>query len=304
MRLQKKTSLLIRLEQEKQNSYEDIESQDFLQEEESPGLLTFGGHLEVLRKMLFRIILVVVILGIVIFCFKQETFEIILAPHNSDFHTFRFIEEILNKIGWEFHFKQYDIPLISTELSAQFMTHITVSCILAVLLASPYIVFELFKFISPALYESEKRYSYLVAGIIYFLFILGLLMSYFVLMPISFQFLATYQVSENISNTITLDSYISTFTTLTFMMGVVFQLPVFAYVLGKMGFITDGVLKRYRKYAFVLIMVIAAIITPPDLFTLILVTIPIYGLYEVSIWVLKKFGKSEEEIALSPSEQD
>ena len=304
MRLQKKTSLLIRLEQEKQNSYEEIESQDFLQEEESPGLLTFGGHLEVLRKMLFRIILVVVILGIVIFCFKQETFEIILAPHNSDFHTFRFIEEILNKIGWEFHFKQYDIPLISTELSAQFMTHITVSCILAVLLASPYIVFELFKFISPALYESEKRYSYLVAGIIYFLFILGLLMSYFVLMPISFQFLATYQVSENISNTITLDSYISTFTTLTFMMGVVFQLPVFAYVLGKMGFITDGVLKRYRKYAFVLIMVIAAIITPPDLFTLILVTIPIYGLYEVSIWVLKKFGKSEEEIALSPSEQD
>lgn len=304
MRLQKKTSLLIRLEQEKQNSYEEIESQDFLHEEESPGLLTFGGHLEVLRKMLFRIILVVVILGIVIFCFKQETFEIILAPHDSDFHTFRFIEEILNKIGWEFHFKQYDIPLISTELSAQFMTHITVSCILAVLLASPYIVFELFKFISPALYESEKRYSYLVAGIIYFLFILGLLMSYFVLMPISFQFLATYQVSENISNTITLDSYISTFTTLTFMMGVVFQLPVFAYVLGKMGFITDGVLKRYRKYAFVLIMVIAAIITPPDLFTLILVTIPIYGLYEASIWVLKKFGKSEEEIALSPSEQD
>lgn len=254
------------------------------------GLLTFGGHLEVLRKMLFRIILVVVALGIVIFCFKQETFEIILAPHNSDFHTFRFVENFLNKIGWEFHFQQYDIPLISTELSAQFMTHITVSCILAVLLASPYIVFELFRFISPALYESEKRYSYLVAGIIYFLFILGLLMSYFVLMPISFQFLATYQVNENITNTITLDSYISTFTTITFMMGVVFQLPVFAYVLGKMGLITAGVLKRYRKYAFVLIMVIAAIITPPDLFTLVLVTIPIYGLYEVSIWVLKRFG--------------
>ena len=259
------------------------------QEQEGTGLLTFGGHLEVLRKMLFRIILVVVDLGVIIFSFKQETFEIILAPHNSDFHTFRFIEKILSTLGWEFRFQQYDIPLISTELSAQFMTHITVSCILAVLLASPYIVFELFRFISPALYESEKRYSYLVAGIIYFLFILGLLMSYFVLMPISFQFLATYQVNDNITNTITLDSYISTFTTLTFMMGVVFQLPVFAYVLGKMGFITADVLKKYRKYAFVLIMVIAAVITPPDLFTLVLVTLPIYGLYEVSIWVLKRF---------------
>ena len=271
------------------------EEPDIIQQEEGSGLLTFGGHLEVLRKMLFRIIFVVVTLGIIIFCFKQETFEIILAPHNSDFHTFRFIENFLNNIGWEFHFQQYDIPLISTELSAQFMTHITVSCILAVLLASPYIVFELFRFISPALYESEKRYSYLVAGVIYFLFILGLLMSYFVLMPISFQFLATYQVNESITNTITLDSYISTFTTLTFMMGVVFQLPVFTFVLGKMGFVTASLMKRYRKYAFVLIMVIAAIITPPDLFTLVLVTLPIYALYEVSIWVLKKFIKEEDE---------
>lgn len=272
------------------------ESPEIMSNGNDSGLLTFGEHIEVLRKMLFRIILVVVSLGIIIFCFKQETFEIILAPHNSDFHTFRFIENFLNNLGWEFHFRQYNIPLISTELSAQFMTHITVSCILAVLLASTYIVFELFRFISPALYESEKRYSYLVAGIIYFLFILGLLMSYFVLMPISFQFLATYQVNENITNTITLDSYISTFTTLTFLMGVVFQLPVFAYVLGRMGFITAGVLKRYRKYAFVLIMIVAAIITPPDLFTLILVTIPIYGLYEVSIWVLKRFCKSDMEV--------
>ena len=265
------------------------DSQNEISQEDNSGLLTFGGHLEVLRKMLFRIILVVVVIGIIIFCFKQETFEIILAPHNSDFHTFRFIENLLSKLGWEFHFQQYNIPLISTQLSAQFMTHITVSCILAVLLASPYIVFELFKFISPALYESEKKYSYLIVGIVYFLFIIGLLMSYFILMPISFQFLATYQVNEDIANTITLDSYISTFTTLTFMMGIVFQLPVFAYFLGKMGFITADVLKQYRKYAFVLIMVIAAIITPPDIFTLILVTFPIYALYEVSIWVLKRF---------------
>lgn len=256
--------------------------------ESSSGLLTFGGHLDVLRKMLFRIILVVVLLGCIIFCFKEQTFTLLLAPHNSDFCTFRLIEHLINSLGFDFMFEDYNIPLISTELSAQFMTHITVSCLLAVLLASPYILFELFKFISPALYEREKKYSYLVAGIIYFLFILGLLMSYFILFPISFQFLATYQVDNEIINTITLDSYISTFTTLTFLMGIVFQLPIIAFVLGKMGFIDAPMLKQYRSYAFIIIMVIAAIITPPDIFTLILVTIPIYGLYEISILVLKK----------------
>lgn len=261
----------------------------------STGLLTFGGHLEILRKMLFRIVLVVIVLTCIIFCFKKQTFTILLAPHNSDFCTFQFIEHLIGSLGFDFKFAEYEIPLISTELSAQFMTHITVSCILAVLLASPYILFELFKFISPALYESEKKYSYLVAGIIYFLFILGLLMSYFILFPISFQFLATYQVDKEIVNTITLDSYISTFTTLTFLMGIVFQLPVFAFVLGKMGFIDAPMLKQYRAYAFIIIMIIAAIITPPDIFTLVLVTIPIYGLYELSILVLKKWCKQDEE---------
>lgn len=255
------------------------------------GLFTFGEHLEILRKMLFRIIAVVIVLAAIIFCFKKETFSILLAPQHSDFCTFRLIEHWLQALGWNFHFDQYNIPLISTELSAQFMTHITVSCILAILLASPYIVLELFKFISPALYDSEKKYSCVVAVIIYALFVLGLLMSYFILFPISFQFLATYQVDESITSTITLDSYISTFTTLTFLMGVVFQLPVFAYVLGKMGFIDADSLRNYRAYAFIIIMIIAAIITPPDIFTLILVTFPMYGLYEISILVLKRLNR-------------
>lgn len=262
-----------------------------IKENEQPsenGLLTFGEHLEILRKMLFRIIVVVIVLAVIIFYFKKETFSILLAPQHSDFCTFKLIEHLAHNLGWNFHFDEYNIPLISTELSAQFMTHITVSCVLAVLLASPYIVFELFKFISPALYESEKKYSSIVAIVIYALFIIGLLMSYFILFPISFQFLATYQVDESITSTITLDSYISTFTTLTFLMGVVFQLPVLAYVLGKMGFIDADLLREYRACAFVIIMIIAAIITPPDIFTLILVTFPIYGLYEASILVLRR----------------
>lgn len=256
--------------------------------DDTSGLLTFEGHLDMLRRMLFRIILATIIFACIIFCFKDETFDVLLAPHQSDFYTFRLIENLFQQLGLEFRFEEYNIPLISTELSSQFMTHITVSCLLGILFASPYILFELFKFISPALYESEKKYSYFVAGIIYVLFISGLLMSYFVLFPISFRFLATYQVNKDIISTITLDSYISTFTTLTFLMGVVFQLPVFAFILGKMGFIDAPLLKQYRGYAFVLIMIIAAVITPPDIFTLILVTIPIYCLYEISISVLNR----------------
>lgn len=259
--------------------------------ESESGLMTFGGHLDILRKMLFRIGIVVLALGILIFCFKQLTFTILLAPHNCNFCTFRFIEHVASELGWDFTFSTFDVPLISTELSAQFMTHISVSCILAMLLASPYILFELIRFVSPALYEQEKRYSLPVAGIIYFLFILGLLMSYFILFPISFRFLATYQVDESIMNTITLDSYISTFATLTFVMGIVFQLPVILYVCGRMGLVDSNLLCRYRPYALIAIMIVAAIITPPDIFTLVLVTIPIYALYELSILVLRKWCK-------------
>lgn len=257
-------------------------------EDENSGLLSFGGHLEVLRKMLIRIVALIIALACVIFCFKDETFHLLLAPKSSDFCTFTLLERLLRSLGIPFSMGSYDVPLISTELSSQFMNHITVSCILALLLASPYILCELFRFISPALYENEKRYSYIVAAIVYALFLLGLLMSYFILFPISFRFLATYQVDGSISSMITLDSYISTFAMLTFMMGVVFQLPVIVYILGKMGIIDSELMVKYRPYALVIIMVVAAIITPPDLFTLVLVTIPIYGLYEVGILVLRR----------------
>lgn len=256
-------------------------------------MLTFGGHLDVFRRMLFRILCVIVVLAGIIFCFKTTTFDILLAPQEYDFFTFRFIDMIFRSLGFGFQLPEYHIQLISTELSAQFMTHVTVSCMLATLVASPYIMFELFRFISPALYESEKRYSCLVMGIIYALFILGLLMSYFILFPISFQFLATYQVNEKIVSTITLSSYISTFITLAFMMGIVFQLPMIAFILGRMGFIDADMLRRYRPYAFLAIIVIAAVITPPDIFTLVLVALPIYGLYEVSILILKRISHPE-----------
>lgn len=256
-----------------------------------PNLLTFGGHLEVLRRMLFRIIAVVMVLAVVIFCFKDKTFELLLAPSQWDFVTYRYIEKFLHHLGSNFTFNQFHINLIATELSSQFMTHVTTALYLGLLGASPYILVELFRFITPALYENEKKYSVQVAITMYLLFIIGVLMSYFILFPISFRFLGTYSVSGMVESNITLKSYISTFTTLTLVMGLVFQLPVIAFFLGKLNVVTSEMLANYRKYAFLVIMVVAAIITPPDLMTLILVTIPLYLLYEVSILVLKRMER-------------
>lgn len=267
---------------------EEYLGEDYLQEP-AEGMMTMGEHLEVLRRMLFRIVGVVLVMGIAIFYFKDETFDILLAPHTSDFITFRWVEQLMAMIGMNFVFEPYNVSLISTELAAQFMTHISTSCYLAFLFASPYILFELFRFVSPALYENEKRYSLIVVFVVYLLFALGLLMSYFVIFPISFQFLATYQVDSEINNTITLSSYISTFTTLTLMMGVVFQLPIVAFILGKIGVVDSELLKRYRRHAIIVIVIIAAIITPTtDIFTLLLVTLPIYMLFELSIFIVKK----------------
>ncbi len=249
-------------------------------------LMTFGGHLEVFRRMFIRIIVVAGAIAMLVFCFKDTTWQLLLAPSEWDFCTYRWIESAFQFLGIGFRFEEFHVNLIATDLSSQFMTHITTAVYLGVLGASPYILYELFRFISPALYENERRYSVQVAGIIYALFILGVFMSYFVLFPISFRFLGTYSVSARVVSNITLDSYISTFVSLTLVMGVVFQLPVIAFFLGKMGVVTSEMLSKYRKHSFLFIMLVAAIITPPDLMTLILVTIPLYLLYEVSIRVV------------------
>ena len=262
-----------------------------LRVEDEGELLTFGGHLEVLRRMLFRILAVAGVIAVVVFCLKDTTWRLLLAPSEWDFCTYRWLERIMQAMGIDFRFEEFHVQMIATDLSSQFMTHITTAVYLGLLGASPYILYELFRFISPALYENERKYSVQVAGIIYVLFLLGVLMSYFVLFPISFRFLGTYSVSTKVVSNITLDSYISTFVSLTLVMGVVFQLPVIAFFLGKMGVISSALLEDYRKHSFIVIMLVAAIITPPDLMTLVLVTIPLYLLYEVSIRVVKYVEK-------------
>ena len=259
--------------------------------------MTFGEHLEELRQMLLRILVAVMVVAIVVFCFKDWTSRMLLAPSQWDFITYRYIEKFLHWLGSSFSFDEYHVNLIATELSSQFMTHVTAAFYLGLLGASPYIIYELFRFVTPALYENERKYSVRVAIIVFVLFIVGVLMSYYILFPISFRFLGTYSVSDMVESNITLHSYISTFTTLTLIMGLVFQLPVIAFFLGKIGIVKSDFLKRYRKHAFVAIMVVAAIITPPDLMTLILVTIPLYLLFEVSISILKRMERKHRQHA-------
>ena len=255
--------------------------------------MTYSGHLEIFRMALLRILTITMVCAIIIFLFKETTFNILLAPSEWDFYTYRWIEQFINLFNPEFHFNEFYVDLIATDLSSQFMTHITTAVYLGILCASPFILYELFKFVSPALLENEKRYSVQIVFTIYTLFLVGVFMSYFIIFPISFRFLGTYSVAEKIHNTITLDSYISTFVTLTLLMGVVFQLPVIAFILGKMGIVTSNYLTKYRRYAILIICIISAIITPPDIMTLILVAIPLCMLYEVSIRVIKHIEKSK-----------
>lgn len=270
-------------------------------------LLTFGGHLEILRRMLFRVIAIVVTLAVLVFCFKEETFELLFAPTKSDFCLYEWVEYVSSFLGSNFKFDDLSIQFISTELSAQFMTHVTSCIYLGLLLASPYMLFELFAFVAPALYENEKRYAVITVVFVYLLFALGVLLSYFVLFPVSFRFLATYQVASSVENTITLSSYISTFTTLTLMMGLVFQMPVISFFLAKIGLVTSSVLRHYRRHAVLAITVVSALITPPDILTCILVVGPLCLLYECSILIIRMVesgqgadaGEPEKDVATS-----
>lgn len=268
-----------------------------MKQEEQLETMSFGSHLEVLRQMLIRVALVVASISVIVFWFKDLTFKLLLAPKDNDFITFRIIEQLsdwLTSLGGAsegFRFEPYEIELISTDLSAQFMTHLSTSISIGALLASPYILYEIFGFITPALYANERRYSLSIGVCCYVQFVVGVLTCYFILAPISFRFLGTYQVDPSVKNSITLDSYISTFTGLAFTMGLVFQLPVICWLLAKLRLINANLMSRYRRHALVLIMIAAAIITPPDVFTLVLVTLPLYLLYEMCIVLVRRVRK-------------
>lgn len=263
--------------------------------EDAQSEMSFWDHLDELRRVLMRIILVTAVIGIGVFMFKDEVFAAVLAPSKGDFVTYRWINHLLVLLGWDsMLIPDTDISLINTQLAAQFMTHITVSMTIGLVAAAPYVVYELFGFVKPALYDDERRYSNRIMTSVVILFFVGVAMNYFVIFPVSVRFLGTYQVNEGVINTIALSSYISTFTTLSLMMGLVFEIPVLAYFLARAGMITGDILARYRRHAFIIIMIVSAFITPPDAFTLALMAVPLYGLYEVSIVIARRFEKREE----------
>lgn len=244
--------------------------------------LSFWEHLDELRSCIVRILLAVLLFGVVAFCFKDFVFSIILAPKRADFVTYQLFKSLGATVS------DFSISLINTELAQQFLVHIKISFFVGALVVSPYILFSLFKFIVPALYASEKRIALkaVVGG--YIMFLLGVLLAYFLIFPLTFRFLGTYQVSEEIMNYISLTSYISTLLTLSLLMGIMFELPVLCWILARFGFINADLLKTYRRHAIVAICVLSAVITPTaDAFTLFVVAVPIYLLYEASIGIVK-----------------
>ena len=239
--------------------------------------MTFWDHLDELRSVLIRILIVTVLVAAFAFCLKDELFAVVLAPRTSDFITYRLM-------GVE----PFSIHLMNTGLTEQFMIHMKTAFYAGVLVASPYILYVLFRFVSPALYDNEKRYATLLIGSGYVMFMLGTVLNYLLIFPLTVKFLGTYQVSPDVANMLTLQSYIDTLIGMSLVMGVVFELPVVCGLLGHMGLINNRMMSEYRRHAIVAILIVAAIITPTtDMFTLFVVALPIYLLYELSIQIVR-----------------
>ena len=242
---------------------------------------SFWEHLDVLRAAIVKIVAVAVVFGIVAFCFKEELFAIVLAPKDDCFVTYRLFNRIAVWAGGETG--SFAVQLINTGLAQQFIIHMKTALCVGVLCASPYILYQLFRFVSPALYANERKYVVRVVGGSYAMFVVGVLVCYFLIFPLTFRFLGTYQVSGDVANLITLDSYISTLVLMCLSMGIVFEIPILSWLFVKLGFLSVDFMRRYRKHAIVIILVVAAIITPTsDVFTLSLVALPMWLLYEVS----------------------
>jgi sec-independent protein translocase protein TatC len=237
---------------------------------------TFWQHLDILRWVILRSLGVAVVFAVVAFCLKDWLFAVVLAPRTSDFITFRWL-------GVE----PFSIHLMNTGLTEQFMTHMRVAMYAGLLCAAPYIIYELFRFVSPGLYQNERRAGLWIVSSGYVMFMLGTLLNYFLIFPLTVRFLGTYQVSPEVENMLTLQSYTDTLISMCLVMGVIFELPVVCAILGKLGFLTSKLMTRYRRHAIVAILIVAAIITPTtDVFTLLIVSLPIWLLYELSILVV------------------
>lgn len=256
---------------------------------------SFIGHLEILRWHLLRSVIASMICSMIVFFNKSIVFDkIIFACKENDFPTY----VLLCKISDNFCIKDMPFILMNIDLSGQFLMHLLVSFVGGIILAFPYILFEFWRFISPALYRSEKTTSIFLFLTSFLLFTLGVTFGYYVIVPFSINFLSTYAVSGSIENNIHFISFIKTIVTVVITSGILFQLPLIIYALTKFGLITADKLRQYRRHSFVIILILASILTPPDIFSQILIGLPIFLLYEISVIIssisIKKYDSSSK----------
>ncbi len=259
--------------------------------------MSFLEHLEEFRWHIIRSVVAVMIFAVVAFVLKDLIFDtIILNPRRPEFWTNRMFARLGDMVGSEaLKINQNPLELISIKIAGQFMTHIWVSIIAGFIIASPVVFHEFWRFIKPALYEKEKKYA---GGAVFFtsvLFMMGILFGYFLIVPLSVHFLGTYNVSGEVTNQINLKSYIGSVTSISLATGVVFLIPVFSYFLSKVGIITPQFMKTYRKHSYVVMLLLSAIITPPDIFSQVMVVFPLVILYEISIFISRRVVKKREK---------
>ena len=266
-------------------------------EKEPKAEMSFLQHLEELRWHLVRSSAAIFIFALIAFFNKEFIFDkIILSPKNADFPTYKFLCMLGQKLNLDesICIKELSFTLINIDMSGQFSTHMSVSLYAGIVLAFPYVIWELWRFIKPGLHNHERKYANCIVFFTSLLFFLGVLFGYYVVTPMSVNFLGTYQVSSLVANQISLGSFISTVTTLTLITGVVFELPILVYFLTKIGILTPEFMRNYRRHAIVVLLIISAIITPPDVTSQILVCIPLLALYEISIFVSAYVLKKQE----------
>ncbi len=254
--------------------------------------MTFWEHLEELRRALIKIAIAAAACSTLAFIFKDEVFAAILAPGDGRFITYRLLE----MAGASFQQTgtlDFKINLINTGLTAQFITHLKVALLTGLLVASPYAIYVLFSFIAPALRDNERRWTTRLVTASCLMFATGMATCYYIVFPLTLRFLGTYQVSTEVANLISLESYMSTLITTSLLMGTAFELPVLCWLLSKLNILTSNAMKRFRRHSFVAILILAAIITPTtDMFTMLVVALPVWLLYEMSISIVKRNEKT------------
>ena len=261
--------------------------------------MSFLDHLEVFRWHLIRSIIAILIFALGAFIFKQFIFDVILlGPKNPDFITYTILCKLSNFLSLDdsLCLKESPFNLMNITMSGQFSTHIKVSMLSGFILAFPYIIWEFWCFVRPALYNSEATKVKLIVFISSLLFFTGILFGYYVIAPMSVNFLGSYQVSANVANQISLTSFISTVCTVCLANGIIFELPVIVYFLARSGLITPDLMRTYRKHAIVGTLILSAIITPPDITSQILVSLPIIILYEFSITICRRVLINKQNI--------